>query len=117
MTRYITATEMDWEQSPVRGGTVMEKCVVWEGEYDVRSAFFRMPKGMDIPQHTHPKWVQVMVLEGALEVDTERDGKRRIEAGECYFVEAGDTHVEAAVEDSVVLVTQGEDREAFQNDE
>ena len=33
----------------------------------------------------------------------------RIEARGCYFIEAGDTHKETAIEDSVVLVTQGED--------
>jgi len=113
MSRYVTAKNMSWKNAPVRGGTVMEKCVIWEGEYDVRSAFFRMPEGMSIPQHTHPKWVQVMVLEGAIEVETSLDGRLRIESGECYFVEAGDTHVETAVVDSLVLVTQGEDRPEF----
>lgn len=113
MTRYITAENMAWKKAPVRGGTIMQKCVVWEGEYNVRSAFFRMPEGMSIPQHTHPKWVQVMVLEGEIEVATERDGKLRIRSGECYFVESGDTHIETAVLDSLLLVTQDEDRPEF----
>lgn len=113
MTRYVTTKDMSWVQAPVRGGTVMEKCVIWEGEYDVRSAFFRMPEGMSIPQHTHPKWVQVMVLEGEIEVETAGNGKLRIGSGECYFVESGDTHVETALVDSLVLVTQAEDRPEF----
>ncbi len=91
----------------------MDKSVVWEGDYGTRSAFFRMPAGMKIPTHTHPKWVQVMVVEGAMEVETAEDGKVRIEAGGCYFVEAGDTHTETAITDSLVLVTQGEDRPEF----
>lgn len=113
MSRYFPKEKLTWEQAPVRGGTVMDKSVVWEGDYDTRSAFFRMPKGMSIPEHTHPKWVQVMVVEGAIEVETAEDGKVRIAAGGCYFVEAGDTHMEKAVEDSLVLVTQGEDRPEF----
>ena len=117
MTRYVTASAMSWDKAPVRGGTVMEKCVIWEGEYDVRSALFRMPEGMSIPQHTHPKWVQVVVLEGEMEVATERDGKQRIKPGECYFVESGDTHIETALVDTLVLVTQGEDRPEFLNAE
>ena len=116
MTRYVTGDTMSWEKAPVRGGTVMEKCVIWEGKYDVHSAFFRMPKGMSIPQHTHPKWVQVAVLEGELEVATEREGKLTIRSGECYFVESGDTHIETALVDSLVLVTQGEDRPEFLGD-
>ncbi len=113
MSRYFLKEHLTWKQSPVRGGTVMDKSVVWEGDYDTRSAFFRMPKGMNIPRHTHPKWVQVMVLEGTMEVETDEDGKVRIDAGGCYFVEVGDTHLETAIEDTLVLVTQGEDRPEF----
>ncbi len=54
-----------------------------------------------------------MVVEGAMEIETDDDGKVRIDAGGCYFVEAGDTHKERAIEDTLVLVTQGEDRPEF----
>jgi|GEM_PF-921192 len=113
MSRYFPKEQLSWEQAPVRGGTVMDKSVVWEGDYDTRSAFFRMPAGMKIPAHTHPKWVQVMVVEGAMEIETTEDGKLCIEAGGCYFVEAGDTHAETTITDTLVLVTQGEDRPEF----
>lgn len=91
----------------------MNKSVVWEGDHDTRSAFFRMPKGMSIPTHTHPKWVQVMVLQGEMEVKADKEGNVRISQGGCYFVEPGDTHMETATEDTLVLVTQGEDRPDF----
>ena len=113
MSRYFPKEQLSWKQAPVRGGTVMDKSIAWEGDYDTRSAFFRMPKGMSIPRHTHPKWVQVMVVEGTIEIETEEDGKIRIGAGGCYFVEPGDTHMETAIEDTLVLVTQGEDRAEF----
>ena len=116
MSQYFPKEKMSWMQAPVRGGTVMEKSVVWEGDFDVRSAFFRMPKGMSIPEHTHPDWVQVMVLEGEIEVETEEDGTVQITQGGCYFVEPGDTHKETALRDSLVLVTQGEDRPEFLRD-
>ena len=35
---------------------------------------------------------------------------RVVRTGECYFVMAGETHVETALEDALLLVTQGEDR-------
>ncbi len=113
MSRFYLKSDLEWKEAPVRGGTLMQKSIVWEGEHDVRSAFFRMPRGMDIPRHTHPKWVQVMVLEGEIEVDIESGNKIRIAAGGCYFVEPGDTHMETAVVDSLVLVTQAEDRKEF----
>ena len=113
MSRYFNQDELSWVQTPVRGGTIMSKSIVWEGDYDTRSAFFRMPKGMSVPMHDHPKWVQVMVVSGEMEVETEEDGMVHIKAGGCYFVEAGDIHKETAVEDTMVLVTQGEDRPNF----
>ena len=72
-----------------------------------------MREGMTIPKHTHPNWVQVMVLEGEIEVETELDGTICIAAGGCYFVEPGDSHKETAVVETLVLVTQGEDRPEF----
>ena len=113
MTKYFKKETLSWEASTVRGGTVMNKSVVWEGAYDTRSAFFRMPKGMSIPMHTHPKWVQVMVLEGEMKIQTDEEGQVLISEGGCYFVEPGDTHMETAVVDTLVLVTQGEDRPDF----
>ena len=110
MTRYYRKEDLSWASAGVRGGTVMDRSIVWEGDLDVRSAFFRMPRGMSIPRHTHPRWVQVMVLEGEMEIETEADGTVRIAAGGCYFVEPGDSHRETAVEDTLVLVTQAEDR-------
>ena len=91
----------------------MEKSIVWEGDFDVRSAFFRMPRGMEIPEHTHPSWVQVIVVEGEMEITTKADGKVNVTAGGCYFIEPGETHTETAVQDTLVLVTQGEDRPEF----
>jgi len=113
MSQYYLKTNLVWTDAPVRGGTVMNKSVVWEGKFGLRSAFFRMPLGMAIPKHTHPDWVQVMVVEGEIEVDSEQDGKHSVAAGGCYFVEPGDTHIEVAVIDSLVLVTQAEDRPEF----
>ncbi len=114
MSKYYPAEKLSFNKAPVRGGVDMEKSIVWEGDFGMRSAYFRMPAGMTIPRHTHPLWVQVMVVEGEIEVETEVDGKVRISAGGCYFVEPGDTHTETAVIDSTVLVTQGEDRPGFQ---
>lgn len=113
MSRYYPQQTRVWQEAAVRGGTLMQKSVVWEGSLGLRSAFFRMPAGMSIPTHTHPLWVQVMVLEGELEIAADGDATRRVAAGGCYFVEPGDTHRETALVDSLVLVTQGEDRAEF----
>jgi len=109
MTTYIDPKSLEWEDVDVRGAT-MGKAVIFEGDYDVRSAFFRMPAGCAIPPHDHSKWVQVMVLEGRMQVSQDGLPDCEVAAGSCYFVDAGETHVEVALEDTMVLVTQGEDR-------
>ena len=115
MTYYYNKEDLSWNDAPVRGGTVMHKSVIWEGDHDVRSAFFRMPKNMLIPEHDHPRWVQVMVLEGEMEIKTKATDSVRIGEGGCYFVEPGDVHSELALKDTLLLVTQAEDRPAFKS--
>jgi quercetin dioxygenase-like cupin family protein len=109
MTRYLQPDELHWADVDVRGATI-SKASVFEGNYGVRSAFFRMPAGCAVPPHHHAKWVQVMVLEGRMRIEQKGEPDREVAAGSCYFVEAGETHVETAVEDTLVQVTQGEDR-------
>jgi hypothetical protein len=51
-----------------------------------------------------------LVLEGRMRIEQAGQSDQEVGAGGCHFVEAGETHVEIAVEDTLVLVTQGEDR-------
>ena len=115
MSRYFPKQDLSWTQTLVQGVTLMDKSIVFEGDFDIRSGFFRMPAGMTIPMHRHTKWVQVAVMEGEMQIETAQDGMVRIAAGGCYFVEPGETHKEIAVQDTLVLVTQGEDRPGFLN--
>lgn len=109
MTIYSNESGAGWTEVDVRG-TKMAKRVVWEGDYDVRSAFFRMPAGMRIEDHRHTKWVQVTVLEGRMRVEQAGQPPRQIAAGNVYFILAGESHIEVAETDTLLLVTQGEDR-------
>lgn len=113
MSQYYHKDQLSWQETIVPSGARMEKCIIWEGDFDVRSAFFRMPKGTVNPSHTHTKWVQVMVLEGEMEIESVDDGVVQVAAGGCYFVEPGDSHKETALQDTLVLVTQAEDRPEF----
>ena len=126
MAKYITKSDMDWQEYsiPMRWEShvedhemVAQRCLVWEGKYNLYSALFRMPKGATFDEHTHSNWIQTVVLEGQLKVETEKDGKRLIRAGECYIIEPDEPHIESAVEDSVVLITKPEDREEFLSQE
>lgn len=90
-------------------GTVLQKSPVFEGAHDVRSAFFRMRRGDVIHAHVHRKWVQVVVLDGEVQV-TQGARAFSARAGEVYFLDPGHPHVETALADSLLLVTQGEDR-------
>ena len=109
MTIYVDRDEGDWTTVDVRG-TSMSKLNIWEGDHDVRAGMFRMPAGMRIEAHRHDKWVNVTVLEGCMRVEQEGTPTREMHAGSCYFVLPGETHVEVATEETLLLVVQGEDR-------
>jgi len=86
----------------------MEKCPVFEGD-GMRSGFFRMASGCQIPKHHHSSWVQVAVISGRMRVEQDGNPVRIVSAGGVYFVSPGEDHVETAEVETIVLVTQGED--------
>lgn len=107
--RHIDSGNARYERVNVHG-SIMQKAVIFEGNYDVRSGFYRLEKGHVIRRHTHTKWVQVMVVDGCMRV--EQDGVDVIEAksGSVYFLDPNHPHTETALVKTLVLVTQGEDR-------
>ncbi len=109
MAKFVNPSDRTWGSTPVVG-LDMERCVLWDGRWNVFTGFYRMPRGMRLPLHRHALWVQVLVMEGRMKVDTGAAGTRTIDAGGYYFVEPGDAHVETALEDTVVfVVSQVED--------
>jgi quercetin dioxygenase-like cupin family protein len=112
MTRYVPTEDQCWHSIDVRGIT-MQACRLWEGNHNVESGRYRMPKGMTIPSHHHPYWCQVFVVSGAMEVQADAGEPHSIGAGGYYFVEPGDTHRESAVEDTLLRVICEEDRPEF----
>lgn len=109
MAAFVLEPGSAWQTVDVYGAS-MEKHVVFEGAYDVRSAYFKMSADCSIESHRHTKWVQVVVLSGEMLVIQDGEPERRVGPGQCYFVDAGETHAERALQDTLVLVTQGEDR-------
>ncbi|WP_037196800.1 MULTISPECIES: cupin domain-containing protein [unclassified Rhodococcus (in: high G+C Gram-positive bacteria)] len=107
--RHLSVNDVTWNRLDVHG-TIMDKATIFEGDYEVRSAFFKLEQGQVIHNHTHTKWVQVLVLDGRMRV--QQEGTEDFDAlpGSVYFLDPGYAHVEMAVEDTTVLVTQGEDR-------
>lgn len=104
MSKYFNVTDQVWDNADIVG-VKMERCLLWSGGHGVISAFFRLPAGTCLPLHHHSGWVQILVLEGVMRVEPKGAGPRDIGRGGYYFVEPGDTHVETAVEDSLILVT------------
>ena len=110
MTKYLPTENQHWDPIDVRGIT-MQACRLWEGNYNVESALYRMPKGMTIPSHHHDYWCQVFVVSGKMEVQADGEEPHIMTMGSYYFVEPGDTHQETAIEDTVLLVICEEDRQ------
>ena len=95
--------ELNWKTVDVRGTPMMEARVM-NGEHGIYSAFYRLPQGTEIRLHKHEAWVQVMVISGQMLVIC-GEGTSLIDAGSCYVVPPGGTHVEKSLADTLVLVT------------
>jgi quercetin dioxygenase-like cupin family protein len=107
--RHVTMESLEWKDNDVRG-TILSRGLVYEGAHGVESAFFRMAAGQRIERHVHELWVQVMVVRGGIHVDQEGAAPFDALAGTLYFLEPGFSHVETALEDTLVLVTEGDNR-------
>jgi len=105
MAKYFNKEDRHWSPANVRGLGV-EKLSLWNEGFDIESALFRMKKGMTIERHTHHHWVQVVVIEGEMQIESEKDGVVHVSEGGCYFLTPGVTHTEQSMQDSIVLVTQ-----------
>lgn len=105
MAEYFLAEDAEWISVDVRG-TVMDKRVLWEGGFDIRSAIYRMPAGMITKEHRHDEWVQVMVIDGEMKVEPVGRDAVHVRSGGVYVLEPGDSHTETAVRDSLVFITQ-----------
>lgn len=94
--------DLQWHKASVRG-IPLDEAPVLKGEDGIYSAFYRLPAGTLIKKHKHRNWVQVLVLEGSMAVET--DGETRIvTAGGCYVAPASGIHIETATTDSLVFV-------------
>jgi quercetin dioxygenase-like cupin family protein len=105
--------DASWSEANIYG-TVLPKSAIFEGDHGVRSAFFKMMKGDSIAKHLHRKWVQVAVISGRMLVEQEGAPAFAVSAGDVYFIDPGFPHTETAAEDSLLLVTQGEDRPGWE---
>ena len=103
MTRYVNTGDQQWDQAEVVG-VAMDRCVLWNGGHDVFAGLFRMPAGMRLPLHHHGEWVQILVIEGSMQVTPRNGEPRTIAPGGYYFVEPGDAHIEETLEDTLLLV-------------
>ncbi len=112
MARYFNSEDRAWTPVDVRG-TMMDKAILWDAGFDIQSSMFRMTQDMVIARHTHQHWVQVVVIEGEMRIEADSGEGVHIRQGGCYLLAPGDTHVERAVTDSIVLVTQLDDHPAY----
>lgn len=115
MPKFNHPESRRWHPVDVRG-TTMDMCTLWEGGHDTCAGLYRMPAGMRIARHLHARWVQVFVVEGAMRVDDDAGGVHTVDAGGYYFVEPGESHVETALRDTVLLVVEDEDREEMRQE-
>ena len=108
LAKFVTTEDQEWGSAEL-GGLTVQECCLWQTE-DLYAGLFKLPKGFQFPHHSHGKWVQIYVLAGKIRVDMDGQEPRSISAGEYYFVEPGEPHVETVEEDLHAYVVTAENR-------
>lgn len=102
MTIASYAIDRDWIQTSYEG---IEFSAIG-GDSAVNTAAYRIRGGLRLPAHTHPVWELVTILSGRL-----RLGSDLLAAGDVLHTHPGEAHDVEALEDTVFLVTVGQDRQ------
>ncbi len=102
MTKFVERQNRKWEQSQVVGKQI-SRCWLWNEGNNVSASIASFSKGESLGYHRHDTWVQVLVLSGKFQVNDKVVG-----AGDYYFVEEGDEHLEVALEPTEVLIIRAE---------
>jgi quercetin dioxygenase-like cupin family protein len=74
----------------------------WDGTHGVAVEFCRMQPGSVYGRHPHRSWEQMLVVDGAIDVDG-----TVLRGGDYAFTEPGEWHEVTALERSVVLLSFG----------
>ncbi|MEN3953164.1 cupin domain-containing protein [Iodidimonas sp. SYSU 1G8] len=102
MSSLYSARNREWRATPFPG---IEICPMGGGDA-VNSAAYRVAAGVVLPPHQHPVWELVTVLSGSI-----RLGDAVMKPGDVLHTGPGETHDIEAHEESVFIVTVGQDRQ------
>ena len=99
MTQYAMKREREFKADSAVGHAI-PRAVLYEG-HGVQTSIVRMREGQDLGPHRHDSWIQVFVLTGSLYCSND---DRTCQAGDSYFVDPGDEHVEIGLEENTEVL-------------
>jgi quercetin dioxygenase-like cupin family protein len=99
MTKYLLKDERQFINDNVVGH-IVPRAVLYEG-HGIQTSIVRMTKGQNLGHHRHDTWIQVFVLSGRLYNSVD---DRTCVAGDSYFVEPGDEHVEIGLDEGTEVL-------------
>ncbi|WIX75047.1 cupin domain-containing protein [Amycolatopsis carbonis] len=106
MPKFTQVGEREWIHEDVVGHAI-DRCKLWYDGHGLSFSLVKMPPDHELSLHRHETWVSVFVVDGVLK--WEGGGQeRKLGAGDFYFVQPGEEHVETSLEDTTVLIIKAE---------
>ena len=99
MTVYSLKSERSYKEDDVVGH-VVPRTVLYEG-HGIQTSIVTLKKDQNLGYHRHDSWIQIFVVSGRLYCSIE---DRTCVAGDSYFVEPGDVHVEIGLDEGTEVL-------------
>ncbi|MEK9946576.1 MAG: cupin domain-containing protein [Alphaproteobacteria bacterium] len=97
--QFSAIKDFDWQPTATPGA---EKYEVWRGGENAYFTAFRVKAGTVFRPHAHPGWEHLTVLSGRWQV-----GGKELGPGDVAITAPDEKHEESAIEDSVVMISIG----------
>lgn len=112
MPKFTQVDDRAWIHEDVVGHAI-DRCKLWYDGHGISFSLVKMPPDYELSLHRHETWVAVFLVEGTMKWAGGGE-ERKLSAGDFYFVNPGEEHVETSIDHTTVLIIKAEPNIQYQ---